>query len=177
MQLASGGLASGGSLYGVLHMCSHGILFPQPNTISSVRYYLDDATRSGKPVGEANLTLGFSSLLTQCFSLKARPLTMYALVTTRLRSIATQRANPEADAKCVASIARMNGAGPPLHGAAGFLRWSGPPDEQGRCRAGTRKSTAPFKLSLAKLAGGVHRLTVVVTFGKTPGFRPLVITQ
>jgi len=53
-QLASGGLATGGSVVGVLHMCSHGILFPQPDSISSVRYYLDDPSRKGKPVGENN---------------------------------------------------------------------------------------------------------------------------
>jgi len=43
--------------------------------------------------------------------------------------------------------------------------------------AGTRKSTAPFTLSLRGVAGGLHRLTMVATFGKTPGFRPLVVTQ
>lgn len=51
-QLQDNGIASG-SLYAVLHMCSHGILFPRTVYATSVQYYLDDPSRTGKPVGEA----------------------------------------------------------------------------------------------------------------------------
>lgn len=48
--LQDNGIASG-SLYAVLHMCSHGILFPRTVYATSVKYYLDDPSHTGVPVG------------------------------------------------------------------------------------------------------------------------------
>ena len=44
-------------------------------------------------------------------------------------------------------------------------------------RAASRRSVAPLRLSLRGVTAGQHRLTVVVSFGRTSGFKPLVATQ
>lgn len=52
MQLANSAVVSGsGSLYGVLHVCAHGVLFPRTKWISSARYHLDDPSRKKAPIG------------------------------------------------------------------------------------------------------------------------------
>jgi hypothetical protein len=57
-QLRSNALVSpSGSLFGVLHECSHGILFPRTVWIASARYYLDDPSHRKAPIGKWYLQL------------------------------------------------------------------------------------------------------------------------
>ena len=51
MQLTTNGVVSGSAVYGVIHHCAHGILFPDTDGVKSVAYYLDDQTHSGTPTG------------------------------------------------------------------------------------------------------------------------------
>jgi hypothetical protein len=54
VQLHSNALVSrSGSLYGVVHVCSHGILFPRTVWVASARYYLDDPLHRRAPIGES----------------------------------------------------------------------------------------------------------------------------
>lgn len=55
VQLPSNSLVSGsGALYGVLHVCAHGVLFPRTVWIGSARYYLNDPLRKKAPIGVCN---------------------------------------------------------------------------------------------------------------------------